>query len=56
MSSASRRHARTRVRNRTATRPHVEGLEARFAAGTVIDLFGSTWAGLGVLGQQGETR
>ena len=29
MSSASRRHTRARVRNRTVTRPNVEGLEAR---------------------------
>ena len=35
MSSASRRHTRTGVRSRSVTRPHVEGLEARFAAGTV---------------------
>ena len=56
MSSASRRHTRTGVRSRSVTRPHVEGLEARFAAGTVIDLFGSSWAGLGVFGQPGEIR
>ena len=56
MSSASRRRTRTRVRSRSVTRPHVEGLEARFAAGTVIDLFGSSGAGLGVLGQPGEIR
>ena len=55
MSSASRRHTRTRVRSRSS-RPHVEGLEARLAAGTVIDLFGSTGAGLGIFGQPGEPR
>ena len=56
MSRASRRHTRARVRSRSVTRPHVEGLEAHFAAGTVIDLFGSSLAGLGVFGQPGEIR
>ena len=56
MSSASRRRTRTGVRGRSVTRPHVEGLEARLAAGTVIDLFGSSLAGLGVFGQPGEIR
>ena len=55
MSRASRRHSRTRVRSRTS-RPHIEGLEARLAAGTVIDLFASTGAGLGIFGQPGEPR
>jgi hypothetical protein len=56
MSNTSRRHTGPRVRRRRATRPHVEGLEARFAAGTVIDLFGSALAGLGDFGQPGVTR
>ena len=53
MSSASRRCRRTGPRNRSMTCLHVEALEARLAAGTVVDLFGSNWAGLGVFGTPG---
>ena len=56
MSSASRRRMRTGARHRSVTRLHVEGLEVRLAAGTVIDLFGSSGAGLGALAQPSEIR
>jgi hypothetical protein len=53
MNRISHRRTRTGARRRSVTRLHVEGLEARLAAGTVVDLFGSNWAGLGVFGPPG---
>ena len=54
MSRASRRRKRVGFRARSLSRPHVECLEFRLAAGTVLDVFGSSAAAISFLDSQGR--
>src|SRR5262249_14999111 len=55
MNHALRRHTQTGVRGRLVTRPQLEQLERRLAAGSVLDLFGMTLAGPSLFGPSGES-